>query len=120
MASNHVKGVAGSLYDILSYNIQMILRELYEYIKIKVSKKSGMIRNLMLGKRVDFSARAVVVPDPTVTLGELGVPLRIICQIFEPFMIYGIANSPYSKSIPQSFHDEVKKFLKNESILEIM
>jgi DNA-directed RNA polymerase beta' subunit len=113
--ANQQKEVSGTLYDYTSYSIQLLLRDIFEFVKIKVSKKGGIIRNLMLGKRVDFSASSVIVPNPEAKLGYLGVPLRICCSIFEPFLIYGIMNSPESKHIPESFHIAAKEFLGKES-----
>lgn len=117
--SNQVKNVSGSLFDILSYRMQLHLRELNELIRQKVSKKGGMIRKLMLGKRTDFSARSVISPNPKLKLGVTGVPLRIACQVFEPHMLYGLYNSPESSKIPSEFHEEVKKFLGKEREIEV-
>lgn len=112
--SNQLKSVSGSLFDILCFKMQQLLAELHAYTRSKISKKSGMIRNLMLGRRLDFSARSVIVPNPTLKLGEVGVPLRTCCSIFEPILIYGLVNSPESKFIPEEFHKEVKAFLGKE------
>ena len=98
----------------------MNLRDLNELVRQRVSKKSGIIRRLMLGNRVDFSARTVITPNPNLELGTTGIPFRIICQIFEPYIIYGLTNSPNSKNIPGEFYEEVKKFLGKETELEIV
>lgn len=115
--SNQVSSVSGSLYDILTYRMQLLLRDLLELVRVKIAKKEGMIRKLMLGKRVDFSARTVISPGPTLKLGEVGIPLRIVSQIFEPNILYGLVNSRYAHTIPKEFHDEVKKFLGKESVI---
>lgn len=109
--SNQIKSVSGVLYDILSYKMQLLIRDLLDHTKTKVSKKEGMIRNLMLSKRVDYSARAVITPDPKLSIGEISVPLRLICGVFEPKLIYGIVNSPQAETIPEEFHEEIRKFL---------
>lgn len=116
-ASTQLGSVSGPLYDILSYRMQLLIRDLYELVKVKISKKEGIIRNQLLGKRVDFSAAAVISPQPNLPIGYVGLPLRLCCQIFEPNMIYGIVNSKYSHLIPDEFHLEVKKFLAKESAL---
>jgi len=112
--SNQVKNVSGPLYDILSYKMQLLIRDIYEFTRIKTSKKEGMIRKLMLGKRVDFSARAVITPNPTLKIGTVGLPFKITCGIFEPHLIYGLINSPYAKGIPENFHKSVKEVLGKE------
>lgn len=37
-----------------------------------------------MGKRVDFSARSVITPDPSLALDELGVPIRIAINMTMP------------------------------------
>jgi len=117
--SNQLKSVSGPLFDILSYKMQMYMKELFEWVKSKVSKKHGIIRRMMLGKRVDFSARSVISPNPNLKLGEVGIPLNTACGLFEPNLIYGIVNSPYSKDIPDEFHEEVKSFLGKELLPDL-
>ena len=89
--------------------------ELFEIIKNRVSKKFGLIRRQMLGKRADFSAQSVIVPNPNLMPATIGVPFRIICGIFDPYLLYGAVNSPYAHSIPDEFHIEGKKYLGKES-----
>ena len=117
--SSQMKSVSGLLYDTLTFRMQRLVRELYELVRTVISKKQGMIRNLMLGKRVDFSARSVIVPNPHLQPQEVGLPVRICVQSFEPFVIYGLVNSRYANSIPDEFHLEARKFLgKEESIVD--
>lgn len=117
--SNQLSSVSGTLFDILAYRMQNLMRDLHDYARTKIAKKSGMIRKLMLGKRVDFSARTVISPNPKMKLGEVGIPIRMICQLFEPNILYGLVNSPYADNIPAEFHEEVKKFLGKESAYEM-
>lgn len=115
MSSSQLKSVSGLLSESLSYRQQLLIRDLYELIKVKTAKKSGMVRKLLLGSRVDFSARTVISPDPELKIGTVGLPLRIAVQIFEPYMLYGFLNSSYSSQIPESFHIAVKEYLDRES-----
>jgi len=118
--SNQIKNVSGPLYDILSFKMQQLVKEMYEFIRVKVGKKDGIIRNLMLGRRVDFSARGVITPNPSLRIGVIGVPLRMICGIFEPQMIYGLVNSPEAAEIPDEFHEAVKEALGRELEPELL
>ena len=113
--SNSLKGVSGILFDVLTYRMQLLIKDLNEFVRKKVAGKTGMIRKLMLGKRVDFSARSVISPNPNLTLGEVGVPIRLVVSLFEPHILFGMVNSPYAKDIPDEFHDEVRKFLGKET-----
>jgi len=118
--SNQIKNVSGPLYDILSFKMQQLIKEMYEFIRVKVGKKEGIIRNLMLGRRVDFSARGVITPNPKLRIGVLGVPLRMVCGIFEPNLIYGLVNSPEAQEIPDEFHEAVKEALGRELEPELL
>ncbi len=44
--------------------------------------KRGLLRRHLLGKRQDYSARAVIVPDPSLRLDECGLPLVVLAQLF--------------------------------------
>lgn len=48
-------------------------------IKARLKGKEGRIRGNLMGKRVDFSARTVITPDPNLRIDEVGVP-RTIAQ----------------------------------------
>lgn len=52
-----------------------------------LSGKKGIMRNNCLGKRVDFSARSVISVDPTLKLDECGLPLEILLELLQPFLI---------------------------------
>lgn len=118
MISTQAANISGFLLDNIAHRMQLAIREFYELIKLKISKKEGMVRNLMLGRRVDYSARSVIAPDPTLDLQYVGVPFRIVCQTFEPHILHGLTNSPYASSIPASFHEAVKKFLDKETLYD--
>ena len=49
--------------------------------------KTGRVRGNLMGKRVDFSARSVITPDPELSISELGVPLKIAKNITKPVKV---------------------------------
>ncbi|CAI0461397.1 unnamed protein product [Linum tenue] len=53
-------------------------------ICIRLKAKQGRIRGNLLGKRVDFSARTVITPDPTINIDQLGVPWSIVLNLTYP------------------------------------
>ena len=53
-------------------------------IRQRLKGKEGRIRNNLMGKRVDFSARSVITPDPNISLDELGVPIKIALNLTYP------------------------------------
>ena len=64
-------------------NLQRHVFNFYEYIFSKFSKKTGLIRGSILGKRIDFSARAVITPDPQLNLDECSLPYVIALELFK-------------------------------------
>lgn len=64
-------------------NLQRHVFDLYDYIFSKFSKKTGLIRGFILGKRIDFSGRAVICPDPTLNLDECSIPYLMILELFK-------------------------------------
>ena len=53
-------------------------------IRQRLKGKEGRIRNNLMGKRVDYSARSVITPDPNIDLDELGVPMKIALNLTYP------------------------------------
>src|SRR6056300_1697186 len=53
-------------------------------IKERLIGKQGRVRGNLMGKRVDYSARSVIGPDPQLSIRELGVPLKIAKNITFP------------------------------------
>jgi len=49
--------------------------------------KQGRFRQNLLGKRVDYSGRSVIVVGPELKLHECGLPKQIALELFEPFII---------------------------------
>jgi DNA-directed RNA polymerase II subunit RPB1 len=56
-------------------------------IKERLNGKQGRVRGNLMGKRVDFSARSVITPDPNLSIRELGVPLKIAKNITKPVKV---------------------------------
>ena len=50
----------------------------------RLKGKAGRFRGNLSGKRVDFSGRTVISPDPTLAIGEVGVPIFIAKQLTYP------------------------------------
>ncbi len=49
--------------------------------KQRLKSKEGRVRTNLMGKRVDFSARDVITPDPNISINEVGVPLCIAMNL---------------------------------------
>ncbi|GAX84485.1 hypothetical protein CEUSTIGMA_g11905.t1 [Chlamydomonas eustigma] len=53
----------------------------------RLRHKEGRIRGNLMGKRVDFSARTVITPDPNLSIDELGVPMKIATNLTFPEIV---------------------------------
>ena len=50
--------------------------------------KQGRFRQNLLGKRVDYSGRSIIVVDPYLKLNQCGLPYEMAIELFQPFIIY--------------------------------
>jgi DNA-directed RNA polymerase II subunit RPB1 len=78
MVDNQIPGVGPSVQ-----RTGRPLRSLFERLK----SKEGRIRGNLMGKRVDFSARTVITPDPCISIDEIGVPLKIAMNLTFPEIV---------------------------------
>ncbi len=62
------------------------LKSLADYLK----GKQGYFRQNLLGKRVDYSGRSVIVVEPDFELDECGLPKHMALELFRPFVIAGL------------------------------
>ena len=70
-------------------------------IQQRLGSKEGRIRYNIQGKRVEFSARSVITPDPNISIGELGVPIEIAMNLTNPERV-----TPYNR-------DRLYKLIQN-------
>ncbi len=75
------------------------LKTLFQRLK----GKEGRIRNYLSGKRVNFSARTVISPDPSLSISEVGVPQEIAEELTVPV------------HVTEWNLDEMKKFIKSKT-----
>ncbi|HZD84256.1 MAG TPA: DNA-directed RNA polymerase subunit beta' [Candidatus Angelobacter sp.] len=61
--------------------------------------KQGRFRQNLLGKRVDYSARSVIVVGPKLKLHECGLPKEIAAEIYKPFLIRKILERGIVKTV---------------------
>lgn len=71
-----------SMYDSLASKLQYYTDVLYEEVLILLSGKSGIIRSDFLGKNIDFSARAVVVNDPSLAAHQIRIPREAFLKLW--------------------------------------
>ncbi len=61
--------------------------------------KKGRFRRNLLGKRVDYSGRSVIVVGPTLKMGQCGLPKTMALELFRPFVISKLVDYGYASNI---------------------
>lgn len=61
--------------------------------------KQGRFRQNLLGKRVDYSGRSVIVVGPTLKLNECGLPKQMALELFKPFVISWLIANEHAANI---------------------
>ncbi len=61
--------------------------------------KQGRFRQNLLGKRVDYSGRSVIVVGPELSLNECGLPKQMALELFKPFVISWLISNEYANNI---------------------
>lgn len=79
--------------------------------------KRGRFRQNLLGKRVDYSGRSVIIVDPSLNLHECGIPLKMAIELFHPFIIQSLITSGLTKTLPGA---KQLLFSKTEKIICII
>ncbi|MAA80163.1 MAG: hypothetical protein CL916_12995, partial [Deltaproteobacteria bacterium] len=71
------------------------LRSLSDMLK----GKNGRFRQNLLGKRVDYSGRSVIVVGPELRLHQCGLPKRMALELFKPFIYHKLQKKELAKTI---------------------
>ena len=61
--------------------------------------KKGRFRRNLLGKRVDYSGRSVIVVGPTLKLYQCGLPKAMALELFRPFVISRLVSHSYAQNV---------------------
>lgn len=61
--------------------------------------KKGLFRQNLLGKRVDYSGRSVIVVGPELALDQCGLPKHMALELFRPFIISGLLKKELAYNI---------------------
>lgn len=64
-----------------------------------IKGKQGRFRQNLLGKRVDYSGRSVIVVGPTLKLNQCGLPYEMAIELFQPFIIQELMNQGFATNI---------------------
>ncbi|MCK5588910.1 MAG: DNA-directed RNA polymerase subunit beta' [Candidatus Pacebacteria bacterium] len=92
-----------------------------------IKGKQGIFRQNLLGKRVDYSGRSVIVVGPELKIDEVGIPKKMALELFRPFIISKLILNDYAHNIKiaNRFIDEsedivwqyLEEVIKNKYVL---
>ena len=82
------------------------LKSLSEIIK----GKQGRFRQNLLGKRVDFSGRSVIVSGPKLKMDQCGLPKQMALELFKPHLLAKLEDKGYATTVKQA-----KKMIESKS-----
>ncbi len=90
-----------------------------------IKGKQGRFRQNLLGKRVDYSGRSVIVVGPTLKLHQCGLPKRMALELFKPFVFCELnrrhperSNIRWAKTVIEQENPEVWDILEEVVIRE--
>ncbi|CAG8768640.1 9041_t:CDS:1, partial [Racocetra persica] len=86
---------------------QIIYGSTYKQSNVKsllqgLSGKEGILRRYSLGKRVDYSARSVIVPNPSLFLDQIGLPVKMALTLCKPFVIHRVLKEKIAFTIKEA------------------
>jgi len=82
-----------------------------------IKGKQGRLRENLLGKRVDYSARSVIVVGPELRLDQCGLPKKIALELYQPFIIRKLKE----KGVADSLKNAKKELeLRSEEVWDVL
>jgi DNA-directed RNA polymerase subunit beta' len=75
-----------------------------------IGGKQGRFRQNLLGKRVDYSGRSVIVVEPQLSLNQCGLPKEMALELFQPFVIHRLIHEGLVNNIKAA-----KKMIKHKN-----
>lgn len=76
----------------------------YKSLSDMLRGKQGRFRQNLLGKRVDYSGRSVIVPGPTLRINQCGLPKTMALELFKPFVLREIIADGLAPNIKSAKH----------------
>nr|WLS50307.1 RNA polymerase beta' subunit [Calligonum leucocladum] len=73
--------------------------KVYKSFSDVIEGKEGRFRETLLGKRVDYSGRSVIVVGPSLSLHRCGLPREIAIELFQTFVIRGLIRQDLASNI---------------------
>lgn len=126
------QGMFAFTFHASNFSVQNNINAIYEYFKVKLEKKQGMLRKYLMGKSVDNAVRAVITAsnfhanephDSMISFTHCGVPISQACSLFYPFVVSWVKNfferefiqNKYTKQVWNPDIDEVTDIIELDS-----
>lgn len=75
-------------------------KKIHKSLVEQLKGKQGRFRQNLLGKRVDFSGRSVIVVGPNLNLDQCGLPKEMALELFKPLVIGALLSKQKAPNIP--------------------
>ncbi|NMC08847.1 DNA-directed RNA polymerase subunit beta', partial [Candidatus Microgenomates bacterium] len=99
----------------------------YQSLTDDLRGKKGIFRKNLLGKRVDYSGRAVIDGDPKLKFDQCGLPKSVALEMFKPFVIYKLLERELAPNVRMAkdmveeetdmIWDILEEVIKNKPVL---
>ena len=99
----------------------------YKSLTESLRGKKGRFRRNLLGKRVDYSGRAVIIPDTNLGVEQVGLPKLLALEIFKPFVVQKLIAQGFAatikdaKDLIEGYDDRIwdilEEVIKNRTVL---
>jgi DNA-directed RNA polymerase subunit beta' len=83
----------------------------YKSLAEIIEGKEGRFRLNLLGKRVDYSGRSVIIVGPSLELNQCGLPYNMAIELFKPFLIHELIQQKLTGSLKVA-----KKIIKKKDL----
>jgi len=107
-------GVTGA---ISIFHLQEEVMKYDDLARARIGKKFGLIRSSILGKRVDYSGRAVISANPSLRINEISLPFKMAVKMFEPFIIHKLL---YSGEDTSELREALKEFTNEPLSVDVI
>ena len=106
-------------YDQILMRLQSKVNDLWDYDFDSINGKEGLIQDMMLGGSLNYTARNVIVPDPTLKDNEVDLSYHTFREVFKPKIIHYL--QVYEDiTLSQAIELWDRSFIFNEKVYEIM
>lgn len=75
-------------YDMITAKYQTFVNKVYEHVYESLSGKTGLIRNSILGKTIEFSGRTVITGDPSIPPYQIKVSKKMLKKLWMPYFLH--------------------------------